>query len=47
MPDHLRKLVGLLLILAAVGVASVQTLLVSCSSPATAGSARHGTGILH
>jgi hypothetical protein len=40
MPDYLRKLVGTLLILAAIGVASVQTLLVSCSPPAGAGGAR-------
>jgi hypothetical protein len=41
MPDHLRKLLGILLIFVAIGVASMQTLLVSCSSPATAGIARH------
>lgn len=32
MPDFLRKLIGLLLIVATVGVASCQALLVSCSS---------------
>lgn len=32
MPDFLRKFIGLLLIFAAVGVASCQALLVSCSS---------------
>jgi hypothetical protein len=36
MPEHLRKLIGLLLLIAAVGVASSQALLVSCSSPASA-----------
>ncbi len=41
MPDHLRKLIGILLLLAAIGVASAQALLVSCSSPATAGSIGH------
>ena len=40
MPGHLRKLIGILLIFAAVGVASAQALLVSCSS-AAASSARH------
>jgi hypothetical protein len=32
MPDYLRKFIGLLLLFAAVGVASCQALLVSCSS---------------
>ncbi|RKT47713.1 hypothetical protein [Thiocapsa rosea] len=44
MPEFPRKVLGLLLILAAVGVASWQTLAVSCSSPAsaaTAETARH------
>lgn len=36
MPDFLRKFIGLLLIFAAVGVASCQALLVSCSSDTTA-----------
>lgn len=36
MPDFLRKFIGLLLIVAAVGVASCQALMVSCSSSATA-----------
>jgi hypothetical protein len=36
MPDFPRKVLGLLLILASVGVASWQTLAVSCSSPASA-----------
>ena len=34
MPDFLRKFIGLLLIFAAVGVASCQALVVSCSSAA-------------
>jgi hypothetical protein len=38
MPERLRTVVGILLILVAIGVASWQSLLVSCSSPA-AGSA--------
>jgi hypothetical protein len=37
MPDRLRKLLGILLLFAAIGVASSQSLLVSCSSPAAAG----------
>ncbi|WP_373507038.1 hypothetical protein [Thiocapsa sp.] len=41
MPEFPRKVVGLLLILAAVGVASWQTLAVSCSSPAAAETAPH------
>jgi hypothetical protein len=36
MPNFPRKLLGLLLILATVGVASWQALAVSCSSPAPA-----------
>jgi hypothetical protein len=36
MPDFTRKVLGLLLMLAAVGVASWQALAVSCSSPAAA-----------
>ena len=36
MPDYLRKFIGLLLLFAAVGVASCQALLVSCSSGAIA-----------
>jgi hypothetical protein len=39
MPDFPRKILGLLLILAAVGVASWQALAVSCSSPAAAAAA--------
>lgn len=39
MPDFPRKVLGLLLILAAVGVASWQALAVSCSSPAAAAAA--------
>jgi hypothetical protein len=39
MPERLRTVVGILLILVAIGVASWQSLLVSCSSPAV-GSAR-------
>jgi hypothetical protein len=39
MPDFLRKFIGLLLLVAAVGVASCQALLVSCSSGAIAVSA--------
>jgi hypothetical protein len=35
MPDSLRKFIGLLLLFAAVGVASCQALLVSCSSSTT------------
>ncbi len=34
MPDFLRKFIGLLLIFAAVGVASCQALVASCSSGA-------------
>ena len=34
MPDFLRKFIGLLLIFAAVGVASCQALLASCSPSA-------------
>jgi hypothetical protein len=41
MPDPVRKLVGILLILAAIGVASAQALLASCSSTATAGGIQH------
>jgi len=37
MPEHLRKLVGVLLLLTAIGIASWQSLLVSCSSSAQAG----------
>jgi hypothetical protein len=44
MSDRARRLVGVLLILAAIGVASWQALLVSCSSAAAAGSARHAVG---
>jgi hypothetical protein len=33
MPDSLRKFIGLLLIFAAVGVASCQALVASCSPP--------------
>jgi len=36
MPDFLRKFIGLLLIFAAVGVASCQALVASCSSSANA-----------
>ncbi len=39
MPDFLRKFIGLLLLVAAVGVASCQALLVSCLSGAIAVSA--------
>jgi hypothetical protein len=35
MPDSLRKFIGLLLLFAAVGVASCQALLVSCSTSTT------------
>jgi hypothetical protein len=35
MPDYLRKFIGLLLIFAAIGVASCQALWVSCCAPAT------------
>ena len=42
MPDRLRKLVGILLMLAAIGVASSKALLVSCSSPADAAVAPAG-----
>ncbi len=38
MPERLRKLIGILLIFAAAGVASGQALLVSCSGPAAADS---------
>jgi hypothetical protein len=41
MSDRARRLIGVMLILAAIGVASWQALLVSCSSTAAAGSARH------
>lgn len=34
MPDFLRKFIGLVLIVAAVGVASCQALLASCSTSA-------------
>jgi hypothetical protein len=37
MPASARRLLGLLLILATVGVAAWQTLAVSCSAPAAAG----------
>jgi len=37
MSDRLRKLVGTVLMIVAIGVASSQALLVSCSSPADAG----------
>lgn len=40
MSDRLRKLVGVLMMIAAIGVASWQTLLVSCSPPAAAVSTR-------
>jgi hypothetical protein len=36
MPDFLRKFIGLLLIFAAVGVASCQALVTSCSSSVAA-----------
>jgi hypothetical protein len=39
MPEFPRKIIGLLLILSAVGVASWQALAVSCSSPASAAAA--------
>jgi hypothetical protein len=39
MPEFPRKVLGLLLILSAVGVASWQALGVSCSSPAAAAAA--------
>lgn len=42
MPDFYRKLLGLLLILATVGVASWQTLSVSCSSANPAGGTVRG-----
>ena len=41
MPDRLPKLVGILLICAAIGVASWQSLLVSCSSSTGTDSVRH------
>ncbi len=41
MPERLRTVVGILLIVVAIGVASWQSLLVSCSSPAAAVSARN------
>ena len=41
MPDRLPKLVGILLIFAAIGVASWQSLLVSCSPAAGTDSVRH------
>jgi hypothetical protein len=37
MPEYLRKLVGVVLLLTAIGIASWQSLLVSCSSSAQAG----------
>ena len=40
MPERLRKLIGVLLLIAAVGVASSQALLVSCSSTASADAGR-------
>jgi|GEM_PF-2018267 len=47
MPDQLRKLLGILLIFVAIGIASMQALLVSCSSPATADIARHAVVVAH
>ncbi|HRY15170.1 MAG TPA: hypothetical protein P5330_04775 [Candidatus Competibacteraceae bacterium] len=41
MPDFLRKFIGLLLIFTAVGVASCQALVASCSSGVTAAPALH------
>ncbi|HRX70313.1 MAG TPA: hypothetical protein P5329_03945 [Candidatus Competibacteraceae bacterium] len=41
MPDFLRKFIGLLLIFAAVGVASCQALVASCSHSATAAPTLH------
>jgi hypothetical protein len=41
MPDPVRKLVGILLILVAIGVASSQALLASCASTATVGGVQH------
>ncbi|HPF57821.1 MAG TPA: hypothetical protein P5149_03225 [Candidatus Competibacteraceae bacterium] len=41
MPDSLRKFIGLLLIFAAVGVASCQALIASCSPSATAAPVLH------
>jgi hypothetical protein len=41
MPDPVRKLVGILLILVAIGVASSQALLASCTSTATARGVQH------
>jgi hypothetical protein len=38
MPERLRTVIGILLILAASGVASWQSLLVACSPPTAAGS---------
>ncbi len=40
MPERLRRVVGILLILTAIGVAAWQSLLVSCASPTAADSAR-------
>ncbi|MGB5832958.1 MAG: hypothetical protein WBG92_13340 [Thiohalocapsa sp.] len=47
MSERLRKLAGILLILAAIGVASWQTLLVSCSSSAATGSAHQAVAAPH
>jgi hypothetical protein len=44
MSDRLRKLLGILLMIAAIGVAAWQSLLVSCSSPAAAAAAISQTG---
>lgn len=45
MHGRLSKLIGILLIFAAVGVASAQALLVSCSSATAAASTRHADGV--
>ncbi|ESQ16389.1 MAG: hypothetical protein N838_23280 [Thiohalocapsa sp. PB-PSB1] len=47
MPDHLRKPLGILLIFIAIGVASTQALLASCSSPAMAASAGQAVVVRH
>lgn len=42
MSDRQRRLLGILLLVVGIGVASLQALLTSCSAPASAGTAPAG-----
>ena len=46
MSDRQRRLVGMLLLVVGVGVASLQALLTSCSGPAVAGTVTAGPTVL-